>query len=102
MCLLDESEQKNKAPNQASCKSTASVRATNPSDVEARIEDSYRKVGDAFLLEGKTLRAAGSGVTEKQEDVKSGVVCDSVGRSRCFIVISFHPGVVRLNARRVF
>ncbi|KAG8339702.1 hypothetical protein TRVL_09470 [Trypanosoma vivax] len=102
MCLLDESERKNKALNQASCKSSTSGRATNPSGVEPKIEDSYKMVDDALLLEAKTIKAASSAVTEKQEVAKNGVMCDSEERPCCCIVISFHPGVVRLNARRMF
>ncbi|KAG8340127.1 hypothetical protein TRVL_09045 [Trypanosoma vivax] len=87
MCLLGESERKNKALNQASCKSSTSGRATSPTDVESKIEDSYRMVDDALLLKANTIKAASSGAAEKQEDVKNGVMCDSMGRSRCCIVI---------------
>ncbi|KAG8338855.1 hypothetical protein TRVL_10318 [Trypanosoma vivax] len=101
MCLLGESERKNKALNQASCKSSTSGRA-NPSDVEAKIDDSYRMMNDTLLLKAKTIKAACSAATEKQEVAKNDIVCNSEGRPCCCIVISFHPGVVRLNARRMF
>ncbi|KAG8338819.1 hypothetical protein TRVL_10354 [Trypanosoma vivax] len=102
MCLLDESERKNKTLNQASSESSTNGRTTSPSDVEPKIDDSYRMVDDTLLLKAKTIKAACSAAAEKQEVVKNGVICDSEERPCCCIVVSFHSGVVRLNARRMF